>query len=1055
MRQLPRLFLLLLLSLFVILISCEPSAGPAATSEEAEPEPVEEAAPQAEDSSGRLVESDAVEETPTPAVETPADIAAVIVFIMGEALIQEAGGWSPLDVGTALSADDVIQVADDSYCEIELGNVATVRVDADSEVTLRRLLFSEEESDARLALNRGAVLSRVRTLAQGSAYAVQTESSVAGVRGTEFSARVDESGAVKIAVREGRVGVRPLVPEIDDFDPVDDVQRRTVRRIQEALDQASVGVSDSQEIEVTRERAAEAANALVSVRGNVGEVLRTANEEGAEEIAESAREAAPRATATLPEVRPLSEESRVALDQILQLHAVSVFQQREEREQREQREDRADRAEEAEPQLVSLEVVAEPGDAKIILNDDRRAVGRFAGVFPRGEELSVRVEAEGYQPVSFPIILRDVQGRSLTVTLDPVPETSLRVRTDPVEAEIVIDGEIVGTGTFERTYPLGTDLSVTAVHPDYTAETRDIVIEEEGTRDFTIAMTERPPEREREESESAAGEGAGAPEQQVPEEPETAEVTVVAEPSNARITLNGRNYDGARATESFEVGTQVTMEVSAPGYVSQSRRILVQSSGNRHTLNLEREIVTRRIFVEATPRSAQILLNGRDVGTGSYRGEHEVGTRLRFSAQAEEYYPDTLVVRVSENLPSRYRIELERRPVERSITITPNPADATVRMAGAAPRQGGNAYPLTAGNEYEVVIERPGFATLRQTIAVSDDSPEEYTFDLEPQPLLWERTVVGAGIIRALREAGGVLYWAAADGTLGAVDDTGRPRWQVQSRNAPNENSMPVIAGNRVYFSGSAEFLRINADTGSVIERQDLSGDRAHVFGRTVTPLPSGYAYPTNESVEIVDDEGSARSVAIPEGSTMSAVLHDGTLYLADNRGTMIGVDVAAGEVVREISTDAVQPVAHAPVIWNDTAYFSGRRGTFVAVSLGAGRTSWTYDLGEGVFHCPTASSEGVYVHAGETLFALGHDGSELFAPQSDAAGPAAVANGEVAYPTTDGALRILHARSGAEVARYDLPEVARARPVYRGNRIFVATTGGRVVALHREGLGR
>ena len=1029
-------------------MSCEPTAGPSEATEEPQPQAAEETAQQEEPAPERLVESEAVEETPTPTVEEPAEVEAVVVFIMGEALLEEVGGWRPLEVGTTLSVDDVIQVAGDSYCEIELGNVATVRVDADSEVTMRRLLFSDDENDVRVALNRGAVLSRVRTLAQGSSYAVQTESTVAGVRGTEFRASVDETGAAKVAVREGRVGVRPVVPEVDDFEPVDEVQRRTVRRIQEALDEASVNVESNQEIEVTRERATEAANVLVSVRESVAEVLRTADEEGAEEVARTAREAAPTATAALPQTQPVSEESRVALEQIAQLHPVSIFEQREERAAREEE---AEEQEPEEPRLVSLEVVARPENATILLNGDRRAVGRLAGVFPRGEELSIRVEAEGYQPVSFPITLRDVQGRSLTVTLDPVPETSLRIRTDPVDADVVINGEIVGTGSVEQTYPVGTPLSVTAVHPDYTAEAQDIVLEEEGTRELTIAMTERPQEDEEEATPAAAE----ATEEQAPEEPETANVTVVADPPDAEVTLNGRSYDGGEITESFEVGTQVTIEVSAPGYVSQSRRILIQPGGNRHAMRLEREIVTRRIFVDATPSSARILLNGRDVGTGSYRGEHEVGTRLRFSAQAEDYFPDTLVVRVSEDLPSRYRIELERRPVERSVTIVPNPADATVRVAGASPRRGGDSYTLTAGNEYQVVIERPGFATLRRTIAVSEDSPEEYTFELEAQPLLWERTVAGAGIVRCLEEADGALYWAAADGTVGAVDDTGRPRWQVQSRNAPNENSMPVVSGNRVYFSGSAEFLQINAATGSVIERQELSGDRAHVFGRTVTPLPSGYAYPTNESVELVGSDGAVRSVSIPEGSTMSAVLHDGLLYLADNRGTLIGVDVAAAEVTREIPTDAVQPVAHAPVVWNDTAYFSGRRGTFVAVDLAGARTAWTYDLGEGVFHCPTASAEGIYVFAGETLFALGHDGSELFAPQGDAAGPAATANGEIAYPTTDGALRILNARTGAELVRYELPEVARARPVYRDNQIFLATTGGRIVALHREGLGR
>jgi outer membrane protein assembly factor BamB len=497
------------------------------------------------------------------------------------------------------------------------------------------------------------------------------------------------------------------------------------------------------------------------------------------------------------------------------------------------------------------------------------------------------------------------------------------------------------------------------------------------------------------------------------------------------------------------------VRVEAPGYVDATKRILVQESGNRHTIELERRIITRQVFVNTVPSSAEIRLNGRSVGVGSYSGEHEVGERLRFSAQAEGYLPNSLVVTVREDLPARFRIELERRTVEREISIRTTPADAVVRLDDGTPRRGGGTYRLSAGAEYRLVAERPGFAPLTTTLAVSEESPAQYTFELEPRPLLWERRLGNAAIVRCLVHDDATLYWAGADGRLGAVSAQGAVQWRTETRNAPNENAMPVVADGRVYFSGSTELLVVRSDTGAVVERAELPGNRAHIFGRSVTPIPGGYAYPSNDSLDIVIDGESARSVPIPEESTMSAAYRDGTLYIADNRGTFLLIDAETATMTDEIPTDAVQPVAHAPVLWDDHAYFSGRRGTLVAVNVDDGDVDWTYHLGDGVFSCLVATELGVFVFADGRVFGLSHDGAELFAPLGGAAGAPAVGNGELVYPTGDGTLRIVDAATGAERATYSLPSPSQARPAYVGERIYVATRDGRIISLHRAGLGR
>ncbi len=1017
MRQSSTLFVILA-ALSLGFISCEPTSDPMPAQE------TEAAPPQEDARRERLVEVEGVDESPTAEVEAPEELEAVVVFIMGEALVQEVGAWQLLEVGTVLSVDDVVQVAADSYCEIEFGDVATVRLDGDSEIALRTLLFSEEENDVRVALKRGAILSRVQRLTGTSSYAVQTGSAVAGVRGTEFRTSVDDTGVATVSVREGAVDVRPAVPEVDDFEPVDDVQRRVASRLRAAVDSAAVRVSADQELTVSGEEAQRAAEVLLPDRANAVETLRTANEDEAARIAETAETAAPEAAQALPEATEVSEGERQALSRIAELHPVSLFR---------------DAAAAPKAEYVSLEIVARPESAAIFLNGQRAGQGRVSALYPRGENVAVRVTAESYRPLSFPIPLRDRQGRSLAVQLQRVPEASLRIRTEPVEADIVIDGEIVGAGSVERSFPVGTELQITAVHPDYTAEAQTVELAAPGERELAITMTERA-----EEVTEAA----------------TAAVTVLPRPRDATVTMNGRAAEASTGaagerTREFEVGSQVAVQVEAPGYISTTKRVLVQDSGNRHTIELERRVVTREVFVNTVPSSAEILLNGRSVGVGRYSGEHELGDRLRFSAQAEGYVPNSLVVTVSEDLPARFRIELEKRAVEREISIRTTPADAVVRLDGGTPRRGGGTYRLSAGTEYQLVAERPGFAPLTTTLAVSEESPAEYSFELDPQPLLWEQRVGSAAIVRSLVHANDTLYWAGADGRVGALNTKGSVQWRTDTRNAPNENAMPVATGDRVYFSGATELLVLRSDTGAVVERSDLPGNRAHVFGRSITPVPGGYAYPSNASLDLVINGDAAGSVAIPEGSTMSAAYRDGTLYVADNRGTFLMIDAEAAAIRDEIPTEAVQPVAHAPALWKDHAYFSGRRGTLVAVNIANGGVDWTYDLGSGVFSCPVATEEGVFVFAEDRVVALSHDGAELFPPQEDAAGSPAVEDGEIAYPTLDGALRILDAATGAELAAYTLPSPSQSRPAYVGDRIYVATADGRVIALHRAGLGR
>jgi outer membrane protein assembly factor BamB len=376
-----------------------------------------------------------------------------------------------------------------------------------------------------------------------------------------------------------------------------------------------------------------------------------------------------------------------------------------------------------------------------------------------------------------------------------------------------------------------------------------------------------------------------------------------------------------------------------------------------------------------------------------------------------------------------------------------------VRLHGGSSQPAGGTFRLEAGQTYTFLVERPGFATARREIAVTETGPAEHVVALDPQPLLWERRVAAAPIVRGLVSDGSEIYWAARDGTLGAVSETGRALWKVTTTNAPNENSQPVFSDGLVYFTGARELIVLRGPDGRVVAREALSGDRAHVFGRSVTPLGDSYVLPTSDAVEVVSGAGSGDRITLPESATMSVAHRNGSLYLADNRGTFLVIDVDAGRVVREIPTRAFQPVAHAPVLRGSMAFFIGRRGTLVCVDLEAQDVRWSYDVGDGAFANPLVTDTGVYVTAGRRLFALSHEGTELFSPRGDAAGQPAYSAGEIAYASTAPAIMVLDATSGTVLASNPLPAESSVRPVYRAPYITVGTNDGRILRLHREGM--
>lgn len=134
-------------------------------------------------------------------------LSGTVVFVVGDAQLKTADGKiSSLNVADRIGNGDSIITAKDATVSIQLSEMGVVRVQPGSTLRMSTLVSG---SNTEMYLERGEVLAKVSRLKKDEKFNVKTPTSVAGVRGTEFSVRVASGKKDIVAVREGKVAVAP------------------------------------------------------------------------------------------------------------------------------------------------------------------------------------------------------------------------------------------------------------------------------------------------------------------------------------------------------------------------------------------------------------------------------------------------------------------------------------------------------------------------------------------------------------------------------------------------------------------------------------------------------------------------------------------------------------------------------------------------------------------------------------------------------------------------------------------------------------------------------
>ncbi len=420
-------------------------------------------------------------------VEQPEYKEGIITFFSGEVSIFDSGSWYDVEIGDFVTEKNSIKVASDSYCEVQFGETAVIKIQENSEIDLSVVSLKPGEANVNLDMKLGNVLCKVQKLASEETFKVKTQTAVCGVRGTEFSVATQQGKDTVLAVKEGAVTVLPKSVDVDQLkEKVADKGDEVLKAI-EKIEQEAPVVKANEEIAINEKLVADTKKTAEKVETIVNEIAKeqapAAKEESIKKLETAIVEQQKAVTKTVEPPKEMTVQNAENLKQIndMKLIAITMPAPVVAAETEAAQKSDVPPAPVIKLHKVSVESIVE--DAFIEANG--RLVGRskFSGIYPEGELISFNINRSGYEPYILQFKVSESTARLYKIELKKLPEPevpprNISIRTIPADAEIIIDNQIAGKGTYNSSYKIGTDISFTVSKTGYASQTTNLKIDE-------------------------------------------------------------------------------------------------------------------------------------------------------------------------------------------------------------------------------------------------------------------------------------------------------------------------------------------------------------------------------------------------------------------------------------------------------------------------------------------------------------------------------------------------------------------------------------------------
>ena len=487
-------------------------------------------------------------------VKQPEKIEGMITFYSGDVAVFDEGEWYDIEIGDFVTEKNILKVESDSYCEVQFGNTAIVKIQENSEVNLAKVSLEPGNTSVSLDMKMGDVLCKVQKLTGNDSFKVKTKTAVCGVRGTEFSVSASEKADTVLAVKEGAVTVLPKSVDIDELkekvsDKGDAVQE-AIRKIEES---APV-VKANEEIKVDTKVIEETKVAAEKIEKAVEEAAaaKTPEEEKkvAEKLNEVIEEQKEEVVKTVEKPKEISTEKAEKLEQIEHMKMIAIAPVPAAEEGAEEKP--------AEPAIVLYKVSINSLTEGASIEKDGRLLAKnsYSGIFEEGEFLKFHISKEGYEPYDMNFKVSENTARLYKVELNKLPEPEKEIlkkeisfKAVPETADIFINGEMKGTGSFKDIFEEGTALKVKVSGTGYDDKLLEITVDEKTEEEYELVLQKG-----------------------------VKSIVIETAPKDAVIMFQGKNAGTGRASFDFKYGDSASINISRKGYESRILKLTIDSS---------------------------------------------------------------------------------------------------------------------------------------------------------------------------------------------------------------------------------------------------------------------------------------------------------------------------------------------------------------------------------------------------------------------------------------------------------------------------------------------
>ena len=491
-------------------------------------------------------------------VKQPEKIEGMITYYSGDVAVFEEGEWYDIEIGDFVTEKNILKVETDSFCEVQFGSTAVVKIQENSEVDLARVSLEPGNAEVTLDMKLGNVLCKVQKLTGNESFKVKTQTAVCGVRGTEFSVSASEEADTVLAVKKGAVAVLPKSVDIDELKEKvsgkSDAVKEAIRKIEESAPVVKANEEITVDTAVIEETKTAAEKIEKAVEKAAAAETAAEEEEIVKELNKVIEEQKEEVVKTVEKPKEISKEKAEDLKQVEHMKMIAITALP------------ADEAEKAPEPAVILHKISISSliDGASIKKDGRLlAVTNYSGIYEEGEILEFNISKNGYEPYEMKIRVTENTARLYKVKLNKLSEEEkekeLSFKTVPESASIYINGELKGRGSFTGMFKEGAAVSVKAVNEGFDDKVLEITVDENTEEAFDIILMKG-----------------------------VKSIAVKTVPDDAVIMFQGKKAGTGKASFDFEYGDTAALSISRNGYEEKILKLTVdQDTKTSFTVNLK------------------------------------------------------------------------------------------------------------------------------------------------------------------------------------------------------------------------------------------------------------------------------------------------------------------------------------------------------------------------------------------------------------------------------------------------------------------------------------